>query len=140
MEAHEEEFSTLYILIKGEAMFTYVWREKKVISWWSTNRNTEFKMMFKDNILKHFIFWSAFTNIINKFSNNIKGGAKQPFLSLLDMKIKEHRDHRICSVTNVASDRQQNATHVCYPLITCTPLYHTISQMHVSSFPFQVIF
>lgn len=56
MEAHEEEFSTLYILIKGEAMFTYVWREKKVISWWSTNRNTEFKMMFKDNILKHFIF------------------------------------------------------------------------------------
>lgn len=83
--------------------------------------------MFKDNTLKHFVFWSAFTNIINKFSNNIKGGAKQTFLSLLGMKTKEHRDHRISSMPNVTSDRHQNATHVCYPLITFTPLYHTIS-------------
>lgn len=42
MEAHEEEFPTVYTVIKGEVMFMYVWREKKVILWQSINRSTEF--------------------------------------------------------------------------------------------------
>ena len=91
--------------------------------------------MFKDNTLK--CFKSTFTHIITKLSNNIKGGARQLFLSLPGMKTKEHRNHRICSVTNVASDRHLNATHVAHLLLNYSPspvLYNLTNICHCSLF------